>query len=43
MTPLGRLFLRNIAMVFDAYLDDFGDGAADGKPNTMAGTFSQTV
>lgn len=43
VTPLGRLFLRNIAMVFDAYLDDFGDGAADGKPNTKAGTFSQTV
>lgn len=35
VTPLGRLFLRQIAMVFDAYLDD----EAAGK----SGIFSQTV
>lgn len=35
VTPLGRLFLRPIAMVFDAYLD--ADAAK------QAGTFSQTV
>ncbi len=35
VTPLGRLFLRPIAMVFDAYLDD----ASGAKP----ATFSQTV
>ncbi|MBK7948929.1 MAG: oxygen-independent coproporphyrinogen III oxidase [Deltaproteobacteria bacterium] len=43
VTPLGRLFLRNIAMVFDAYLDDFGDGVVNGKTSAKAGTFSQTV
>jgi oxygen-independent coproporphyrinogen-3 oxidase len=35
VTPLGRLFLRQIAMVFDAYLDD----ASGEKP----AIFSQTV
>ena len=39
VTPLGRLFLRNIAMVFDAYLDGFFDG----KVTEKTGTFSQTV
>lgn len=35
VTPLGRLFLRPIAMVFDAYLDD--------QSTKQVGTFSQTV
>jgi oxygen-independent coproporphyrinogen-3 oxidase len=34
VTPLGRLFLRHLAMVFDAYLE------LDSAPTTR---FSQTV
>ncbi|HED65704.1 MAG TPA: oxygen-independent coproporphyrinogen III oxidase [Planctomycetes bacterium] len=34
VTPTGRLFLRHLAMVFDAYLD---------KKNSTKGRFSQTV
>ena len=35
VTPLGRLLVRNVAMVFDAYL---GDQRKTGKP-----LFSKTV
>ncbi|MEZ4331248.1 MAG: oxygen-independent coproporphyrinogen III oxidase [Myxococcota bacterium] len=37
VTALGRLFLRSIAMVFDAYLD------LDDRTAKQPGTFSQTV
>ncbi|MEE9161744.1 MAG: oxygen-independent coproporphyrinogen III oxidase, partial [Candidatus Neomarinimicrobiota bacterium] len=37
----GRLFIRNIAMVFDAYLRDSDDGAL--RPATVKPKYSQTV
>jgi oxygen-independent coproporphyrinogen-3 oxidase len=39
VTPLGRLFLRSIAMAFDAYLDVPGEGIGERK----VATYSQTV